>query len=105
LYTESSDRNRDDYSKKFFIKDQVTLSAEESLFCEGILTIEECTKAIKSMELGKSLSTNCLTVDFYKLFWIKIRNLVLDSLKYAYIKGELSVDQHRGIITLIPKKR
>ena len=56
------------------------------------------------MKNGKSPGTDGLTSDFYKFFWIDIKHLVLDSLNYAYEKGELSIDQKRGIITLTPKK-
>ena len=56
------------------------------------------------MDNGKSPGTDGFTVDWYKFFWCDIKSFVFDSLNFAYTKGELSVDQHRGIITLIPKK-
>ncbi len=66
--------------------------------------MKEYTKSIKDMSNGKSPGTDGFTVDWYKFFWSDISKFVLDSLNYAYIKGELLVDQRRGIITLIPKK-
>ncbi len=56
------------------------------------------------MANGISRGTDGLTVVWLKLVWCDIKIYVLDSLNYAYNKGELSIDQHRGIITLIPKK-
>ena len=56
------------------------------------------------MKNGKSPGCDGLTVNWYKCFWSDIKTFVLDSLNYAYIKGELSLDQCRGIITLIPKQ-
>ncbi len=35
---------------------------------QDILTIEECTKAIKAMKLGKSPGTYGLTVDLYRFY-------------------------------------
>ena len=40
---------------------------------------------------------------FLKVFWGKIGHFVVRSLNYGFIKGELSVTQKQGIITLIPK--
>ena len=56
------------------------------------------------MKNGKSPGSDGFTAEFYKFFWIDIKYLVLDSLNYAFHNGELSIDQKRGIITLIPKK-
>ncbi len=82
----------------------MSLTEELKSNCEGILTIDECTKAMNEMKNGKSPGTDGLTVEFYKHFWPQINTFVLESLNYAYVKGELSIDQRRGIITLIPKK-
>ena len=42
--------------------------------------------------------------EFYKFFWKDISSLVVDSLNCGYNNGELSIEQRRGLITLIPKK-
>jgi hypothetical protein len=105
LYTERNyNTNNEDIDKTFFCEQHPTLLNEDKDYCEGVLTIDECTKAIKDMKNGKSPGCDGLTVDWYKFFWSDIKAFVLDSLNYAYIKGELSVDQRRGIITLIPKQ-
>ena len=103
LYNEPCHNQIDD-NNKFFSTEHNTLSNDDKNICEGILTIDECTKAIKAMKNGKSPGNDGFTAEFYKFFWIDIKYLVLDSLNYAYVKGELSIDQKRGIITLIPKK-
>ena len=64
----------------------------------------ECGLALQELKNGKSPGTDGLTNEFYKFFWKDIKHLILDSLNYALISGELSTDQKRGIITLIPKK-
>ena len=80
------------------------LSDEQRELCEGDLTMEECGKALRELQNGKSPGTDGLTNEFYKFFWQSIKYLVNDSLNYALTTGELSIDQKRGIITLIPKK-
>lgn len=106
IYTDSSSHepiNNDIYNE-FFIKDHLSLNEDDKKHCEGILTIDECAKALNDMKNGKSPGSDGFTAEFYKHFWPKIGKYVLESLNYAYVKGELSVDQRRGIITLIPKK-
>ena len=56
------------------------------------------------MKNSKSPGVNGLPADFYKFFWQNIKHLVLASINYALNHGELSINQKRGIITLIPKK-
>lgn len=103
VYTETYNDRNPNSGDQFFIKEHETLSNEQQEFCEGLLTFDECTKAVSEMKNGKSPGTDGFTVEFYKFFWSSIGKLVLDSLNYAYKKGELSIDQRRGIITLIPK--
>ena len=56
------------------------------------------------MQNGKSPGTYGLLADFYKFFWSDIKYLLINSIKYAVGNGEMSIEQKRGIITLIPKK-
>ena len=81
-----------------------TLSKEDAELCEGLITEQECAEALKEMVNGKSPGCDGFTVDFYKVFWKDIKILLVESLNYSFEKGELSVDQRRGIITLLPKK-
>ena len=80
------------------------LSEDQKESCEGPVSLDECGKALKELQNGKSPGTDGLTNEFYKFFWKGIQHLVIDSLNYAVQTGELSIDQKRGIITLIPKK-
>ena len=45
-----------------------------------------------------------LSIEFYKFFWPEIGTLLVDSLNYSYIHGELSNSQKEAVITLIEKK-
>ena len=87
-----------------FTNDLPKLSQEEQSLCEGLISEEECARSIKKMKNGKSPGCDGFTVEFYKVFWRNIKNMVVESINSAFEKGKLSIDQRRGIITLIPKK-
>ena len=66
-----------------------------------MLTKEECLQALKDMSPNKTLGSDGLPAEFYKVFWNDIADYLLNSLSYAYQKGQLSVSQKRGAIKLI----
>ena len=72
--------------------------------CEGLISNEECKKAIKDMPNNTSPGTDGLPIELYKVFWNEISETVLNCFNYSYNKGELSISQKQGIITLLPKK-
>ena len=72
--------------------------------CEGLITEGECLSALKQMKSNKSPGLDGIPSEFYKFFWNDIKHIVIDSINYAFRKEELSLDQRRGVITLIPKK-
>lgn len=80
------------------------ISNEDKESCEKELTENEILKAVKAMKPGKSPGTCGLTSEFYQFFWIDIKDILLSSLNYNLKHGKLSVEQRRGILTLIPKK-
>ena len=69
------------YSKKeqinstidFFDNSLPKLSENDRNSCEGILTEQECVKAIKEMKNQKSPGSDGITTEFYKLFWNEIK--------------------------------
>jgi hypothetical protein len=56
------------------------------------------------MQNGKSLGTDGLPVEFYKIFWKNIKKLVMKSFSYSYENENMSISQKQSIITLLPKK-
>ena len=80
------------------------ISNEEKENCDKELSENEVLKAVKAMKPGKSPGTCGLTSEFYKFFWLDIKNMLVSSLNYNLKNGKLSVEQRRGILTLIPKK-
>ena len=50
----------------------------------------ECLESIKSMEGNKTPGTDGLPVEFYKVFWKDVGELLVNSLNYYYASGKLS---------------
>ena len=80
------------------------LEEDQKDSCDRILTEKELLSAVKEIKNGKSPGTDGLTSEFYKFFWIDIKEILLSSLNFALETGTLSIEQKRGILTLIPKK-
>jgi len=103
LYTEQNslfDENNE------FVANNAKKKISQTSFdlCEKPLDCDEFHKALLGMSNNKSPGNDGLTVEFYKFFWDNIKDLVTDSLNHAFQKGEMSIEQKRGVITLIPKK-
>ena len=81
------------------------LTGDNAQACEGKLTVDECLKSLQLFENNKSPGDDGLTVEFYKVFWNIVGDLMVESLNYSYDDGELSNSQKRAIITLIEKKK
>ena len=56
------------------------------------------------MNAGKSPGTDGLTAEFYLAFWADIGEDLVEVLNYGFQNGQLSVSQHRGLLSLIFKK-
>ena len=80
------------------------LSDVQRTQCEGLMTENELLKSIKYFKNNKTPGTDGLTAEFYKFFWQDIKHVLLASINYALTYGKLSVEQRRGIISLLPKK-
>jgi exonuclease III len=104
LYTEPKDNDNEEDKEGFLNENTPRLKEDEVNLCEQNINMEEIGLALKDLKNGKSPGTDGFTADFYKFFWNKIKVLVLNSLLSANQTGELSIEQKRGIINLIPKK-
>ncbi len=80
------------------------ISEDDKIKCEEYVTENELLKSVKLLRNKKSPGSDGLTTEFYKFFWIDIKTFLTDSINYSLEHGELSIEQRRGIITLIPKK-
>ena len=70
---------------------------------EGELSVDECRQILKSFSSGKSPGEDGFTIEFYVQFFELLAPDLLKSLNAGYFRGEMSVSQRRGVITLIPK--
>ena len=105
LYSSSKGSQNELTNSIFFgMQTEKNLNLTEQKACKGLLSKEECLKALKDMECNKTPGSVGLPAEFYKVFWNDISDLFLNSINYAYRSGQLSVTQRRGIIKLIPKK-
>jgi hypothetical protein len=108
LYQEKLSPNSHTYTESeniFFNNiEHPVLNSIQCNFCENDLNEAEILRSLKELKNGKTPGTDGLPPEFYKLFWADIKTFVTESLQYALSTNELSVEQKRGIINLIPKK-
>ena len=90
-------------SEKLRHYDVPKLSDNEQMAIEGPLTYTEMLNSLKRMANNSSPGNDGFTVEFFKFFWNDIGTLLVRSINYAYVKGELSITQKQGVITCIPK--
>ena len=72
--------------------------------CEGKLSLNEIYAAAESMPSNKSPGNDGFSKEFYLCFFDTIGSILLESLNYAFEKGERSSSQRQAVITLIEKK-
>ena len=69
----------------------------------GELTVHEVTNTLKSMKSNKTPGIDGITVEFSKVFWLKLKYIVTNALNCCYNKGCLSTSLRQSIITCLPK--
>ena len=105
LYTEPSESASIEPNAYFLDNANIQqLDDTSKLDCEKDITLEECSMALKSMANNKTPGADGFPTEFYKFFWQDIKNIVFSTYKYAFLNDKLSVEQRRGVLTLIPKK-
>ena len=106
LYTSSINygNNNNILEKTGITQDDIPkLSNEQATLFEGMITINECINAVKSMPNGKSPGSDGYPIEFYKMFWNQIWPILVKSFNYSFNMGLLSDSQRRSVISLIPK--
>ena len=71
---------------------------------DNVITLNEISLALNDLPNNKTPGCDGLDASFYKFFWSKIGNTVSDSIMQGVQEGELSIEQKRAILTLLPKK-
>ena len=80
------------------------LSNELSSRCEGKITFQECESILGSFQVGKTPGNDSIPIEFYKIFWPLMGELMIASFNEAFDNKEMSSSQKQAIITLIGKK-
>ena len=80
------------------------LNDSDANVCEGIVTPDECFKALESMARNKSPGYDGIPTEFYVTFWNEVKDFLVNSYNEAFVKGELSNTQKQIIISLLFKK-
>ncbi len=73
----------------------------DSIECK--ISEQELLAALKSTSNGKSPGSDGFTSEFYKLFWVDIKDLLHNSINSSIDTGQMSTTQKHGIISLLPK--
>ena len=75
----------------------------QALALEGPVTLAELGKALKHMKNNKTPGIDGFPAEFFKVFWCKLKILILRAFNLFYEKGKLSVTLRQSIINCIPK--
>lgn len=105
LYSEQTNVNTADSNTGDVLNSLIAPKLTDSISrdLEGEVSYTELTAFLKSTKNGKSPGLDGFTNDFFKLCWTDIGYYVLRSINAAYVEGEMSISQRRGVITCIPK--
>ena len=79
------------------------LNVDEADICEGLFSVEECTETVQNLKMNTSPGLDGLSPEFYQTFRDEIKHLVVNSFNHAFVTGQLSISQRRGVLSLIPK--
>ena len=91
LYQSHGSDNESDVSVRFLENPSFpNLDEDKKELCKGRLTYNECYRSLLTFQTGKAPGNDGLTVEFCKVFWPLLGNLVVDCLNEAYDYGELS---------------
>jgi hypothetical protein len=80
------------------------IDENDKLTCDGKVTVEECSYAIHKMKLNKSPGLDGLTLEFYRVFWNKLKYNLTDVLNKGNDEKCLTYSQRTSILTLLLKK-
>ena len=102
LYTKSVECNQFE-NCHFFNTNHVALNEIEKDICKTKLCLGECYESLLKLSNNKTPGCNGISVEFYKVFWDKIKHFIIESYDYSFENNILSLDQRRALLMLIPK--
>ena len=100
------------YAKDDSVKFDMKLSNQSSsklddtqkVLLDSEITLEEIGEAIKEMPRNKAPGLDGLNADFYKVFYVKIKHLLLQVYNKCKKQGKMHNSARQGVISLIPKQ-
>ena len=102
LYSSPATQDTTDFIQN--LRPPNNISNDHKIAMEQNITELEILKIIKDLPKNKSPGEDGLPSEFYKVFWVDIKNFLMKSYEYSFINNELSITQKRGLLSLIPKK-
>ena len=67
------------------------------------ISVIELGTALKKMKNNKSPGIDGLSSEFFKIFWGKLKYLVVNAINSCFVKGCLSISMRQSLITCLPK--
>ena len=102
-YYETLFKSRDDNLETTAFKNFDILGENKYFDIGGPLTVDEVSSTRKRMKSHKTPGIDGITVEFLKVFWLKLKHIVTNALNCCYNKGSLSTSLRQSIITCLPK--
>ena len=79
------------------------LNREDQEKCEGLISLDECSKVLHTLAKNKAPGNDGLQIEFYIEFWKELGHLLIKSYNYSFANGLLSTSQRQACITLLSK--
>ncbi len=73
------------------------LNRDDSACCEGLLTVDECKRAVFKMKKNKTPGSDGLPIEWYQTFWNDISYLMVNSLNFGYKMASYHVVNEKGL--------
>ena len=96
--------SKDEYVK-FDIQNTFNIYIPENIRIqqEQQINMEDLQVAIKGMNNNKTPGEDGIPIDFYKVFWLEIKEIFLDMVLENYVQKHMHNSARKGILNLIPK--
>ena len=90
--------------KKFTSVISKMIIKETKSMLDKDITLSDMHEALQNMKNNKSPGPDGIISEFYKIYWIQLREEILKIFKNGYDTGELSYTQYLALIILLYKK-
>ena len=80
------------------------MSETQKQFCDTEITEDELLKTLKTFSKNKSPGLDGLTAEFYKTFWMHIKDKLIQVYRESFFTGILPESLRTGVVTLLEKK-